>query len=199
MLAAAKSAGQAKERALANGEATSSASRVRCEYFSAMSTRADREAWAAFGAKRAAAAALEAAPASGVALTATPRTPAAGARRLAAGTRPQTSASVAAASRSDIAAKLRVWGRITEHEERSPIERTIRNATLTHARTLRAKRVPPAHRRQQTDPVRYSCPRAHADQAQAHAGRVEPRAGVGRLRQPERQQVRTVLLRGLST
>ena len=106
MLAAAKSAGQAKERALANGEATSSASRVFCEYFSAMRTRAARRAWAAFGAKRAAAAALEAAPASGV-LTATPRTPTAGARRLAAGTRPQTSANSASmGAESDIAAKL---------------------------------------------------------------------------------------------
>ena len=186
MLAAAKSAGQAKERALANGEATSSASRVRCEYFSAMSTRADREAWAAFGAKRAAAAAL----------TATPRTPAAGARRLAAGTRPQTGASVAAASRSDIAAKLRVWGRITEHEVRSP-ERTIRNATLTHARTLRAKRVPPAHRRQQKDPVRY-CVRGPMQIRPRPMQALSPRAGVARHRQPERQQVMTVL-RGLST
>merc|ERR1719163_1826326 len=104
MLAAAKSAGQAKERALANGDATSSASRVFCEYFSAMSTRADRRAWPAFGAKqppeRAAAAALEATPASGV-LSATPRTPAGGARRLEAGTRLHTSASIGA--ESDIA------------------------------------------------------------------------------------------------
>ena len=131
MLAAAKSAGQAKERALANGDATSSASRVFCEYFSAMSTRADRRAWAALGAKRAAAAALEAAPAaaleaapaSGV-LTATQRTPAAGARRLAAGTRPQTSANSASmGAESDIAVKLQVWG--AKHGTAVLVNRTL--------------------------------------------------------------------------
>eukprot|EP00964_Phaeocystis_antarctica_P143604 scaffold109176_cov62-Phaeocystis_antarctica.AAC.6 len=113
MLAAAKSAGQAKERALAKGEATSSASRVFCEYLLPSCIR--MWAAAALGGKRAAAA-LEADPASGVAAAATPRTrrPAAGPRRLAAGTRPTSTNSIVRTIGSAIAGKVLVWGGSTE-------------------------------------------------------------------------------------